>query len=61
MSGQVNVEVDTAPQQDLNAVLAGIREHYEAVAAKNRKEIEAWFQTKVSVNREMFNCQCSEV
>lgn len=55
MSGQVNVEVDATPQQDLMAILTEMREHYESVIAKNRKDIEAWFQTKVSLNWSMFN------
>lgn len=46
--GQVNVEMDATPGIDLTRVLAEMREQYEALAEKNRRDAEAWFQAKVS-------------
>lgn len=47
MSGQVNVGLEAAPQQDLTKVMEEIREYYEALVQKNSKELDSWFSEKV--------------
>ncbi|XP_009864345.1 PREDICTED: keratin, type I cytoskeletal 15-like [Apaloderma vittatum] len=54
LSGTVNVEMDAAPGIDLTRVLSEMREQYEALAEKNRKDAEAWFFTQTEeLNREV--------
>ncbi|KAG1933429.1 keratin [Pimephales promelas] len=45
---KVCVEVDAAPQQDLNKVLEEIRCHYETIIDKHRREQECWFKEKTA-------------
>ncbi|XP_049426882.1 keratin, type I cytoskeletal 15 [Epinephelus fuscoguttatus] len=68
MSGQINVEVDATDQPDLTTIMEEIREQYEALAAKNQKELEAWFQAKsdalnkeVAVSTETLQTSKSEI
>lgn len=49
LAGQVNVEMDAAPGVDLTRVLAEMREQYETMAEKNRRDAEAWFFSKVGL------------
>lgn len=47
VAGQVSVELDSAPGIDLSKILADMRDQYEHMAEKNRKDAEAWFHNKV--------------
>ncbi|XP_063815897.1 keratin, type I cytoskeletal 19-like [Pseudophryne corroboree] len=52
--GQVSVEVDSAPGVDMSKILADMRDRYELMAEKNRKDAEAWFFTKTEeLNKEV--------
>ncbi|XP_025717535.2 keratin, type I cytoskeletal 13 [Callorhinus ursinus] len=52
--GQVNVEMDATPGIDLTRVLAEMREQYEAMAEKNRRDAEEWFHSKsAELNKEV--------
>ncbi|XP_026577811.1 keratin, type I cytoskeletal 15-like [Pseudonaja textilis] len=54
LTGKVNVEMDAAPGVDLTKILSDMREQYEQMAEKNRRDAEAWFFTKTEeLNREV--------
>ncbi|XP_063315309.1 keratin, type I cytoskeletal 19-like isoform X2 [Pelobates fuscus] len=43
VGGQVNVEMDASPAVDLTKILSEMRDQYEVMADKNRREVEAWY------------------
>ncbi|XP_069607680.1 keratin, type I cytoskeletal 47 kDa-like [Ranitomeya imitator] len=45
-AGTVNVEMDAAPGVDLTKLLNDMRADYETLADKNRRDAEAWFNSK---------------
>ncbi|NXS90625.1 K1C19 protein, partial [Jacana jacana] len=68
VAGQVSVELDSAPGIDLTKILADMRDQYEHMAEKNRKDAEAWFHSKteelnreVAVNSEQLQSSKTEV
>ncbi|XP_034363759.1 keratin, type I cytoskeletal 16 [Arvicanthis niloticus] len=66
--GDVNVEMDAAPGVDLSRILNEMRDQYEQMAEKNRRDVEAWFLSKteelnkeVASNSELIQSGRSEV
>ncbi|XP_003414513.1 keratin, type I cytoskeletal 17 isoform X1 [Loxodonta africana] len=54
VGGDINVEMDAAPGVDLSRILSEMRDQYEKMAEKNRKDAEDWFFTKTEeLNREV--------
>ncbi|XP_043858737.1 keratin, type I cytoskeletal 42 isoform X1 [Dromiciops gliroides] len=54
VGGDVSVEMDAAPGVDLSRILSEMRDQYEKMAEKNRKDAEDWFFTKTEeLNREV--------
>ncbi|KAG3268969.1 keratin, type I cytoskeletal 14, transcript variant X1 [Ictidomys tridecemlineatus] len=52
--GDVNVEMDAAPGVDLSRILNEMRDQYEQMAEKNRRDAEAWFISKTEeLNKEV--------
>ncbi|XP_032135572.1 keratin, type I cytoskeletal 16 isoform X3 [Sapajus apella] len=66
--GDVNVEMDAAPGVDLSRILNEMRDQYEQMAEKNRRDAETWFLSKteelnkeVASNSELVQSSRSEV
>ncbi|XP_059526989.1 keratin, type I cytoskeletal 16 [Myotis daubentonii] len=52
--GDVNVEMNAAPGVDLSRILNEMRDQYEQMAEKNRRDAEAWFLSKTDeLNKEV--------
>ncbi|EGV91385.1 Keratin, type I cytoskeletal 10, partial [Cricetulus griseus] len=67
-TGDVNVEMNAAPGVDLTQMLDNMRNQYEQLAEKNRKDVEAWFNekskeltTEIDSNIEQMSSHKSEI
>ncbi|XP_032004406.1 keratin, type I cytoskeletal 17-like isoform X2 [Hylobates moloch] len=68
VGGEINVEMDAAPGVDLSHILNEMRDQYEEMAEKKRKDAEDWFFSKteelnheVATNSELVQSGKSEI
>lgn len=52
VQGTVNVDMNSAPGNDLQKVLGDMRHEYEALMAKNQRDLEEWYHAKVSLSHD---------
>uniref|UniRef100_G1KWV8 IF rod domain-containing protein n=1 Tax=Anolis carolinensis TaxID=28377 RepID=G1KWV8_ANOCA len=58
--GDVNVEVNSSPGQDLTKTLNDLRQEYEEIIMKNRKEVQQWFEAKMEEARQQQSPESQE-
>ncbi|XP_061129986.1 keratin, type I cytoskeletal 17-like [Syngnathus typhle] len=46
-TGNINVDVDSPSSVDLSKIIQEVRDQYEAMALKNKQELERWYQAKM--------------
>ncbi|KAM3823236.1 keratin, type I cytoskeletal 19-like [Vipera latastei] len=59
--GDVSVEVNAAPGQDLKQRLDQLRCEYENIIEQNRKEVEAWYESKMEEVRQQVSTSDQEI
>ena len=60
-TGDVSVEVNACPGPDLRQILEDLRCQYETLIARNRKEVEDWYECNVSETQllpDRLTCTC---
>uniref|UniRef100_A0A8B9CFG1 IF rod domain-containing protein n=1 Tax=Anser brachyrhynchus TaxID=132585 RepID=A0A8B9CFG1_9AVES len=57
--GDVSVEVNAAPGEDLTKILNDLRNEYEQIIEKNRREVEQWYEEKAAVTSSSQDIQTS--
>eukprot|EP00079_Xenopus_tropicalis_P012287 XP_002939082.3 PREDICTED: keratin, type I cytoskeletal 14-like [Xenopus tropicalis] len=61
LGARVNVEVNAAPAVDLNQVLGEIRDQYETIVERNRREAENWFLNKSEELNQQMNSSADQL